>query len=195
MYNIFSALKSLQRDNRGFTMIELLVVIAVIGVLAVAVLSSINPIEQINKGRDTRTRSDAAQLINAVDRFFAIHEVYPWNLASEDGTTFVPAADADEYVDEFEHIPTDTFGWLERLVSTAEVKEGFTNRIENEDLYYIYKGSGSNETMYVCFEPTSQAFKLEAETNCTDGTTPADLSFPGRDACGDAAEEDLICLP
>ena len=47
-------------SKAGFTMIELLVVIAVIGVLAVAVLSSINPIEQINKGRDTRTRSDAA---------------------------------------------------------------------------------------------------------------------------------------
>jgi prepilin-type N-terminal cleavage/methylation domain-containing protein len=63
----------------GFTMIELLVVISVIGVLAVAVLSSINPIEQINKGRDTRTRSDAAQTINAVDRFFATQEKYPWN--------------------------------------------------------------------------------------------------------------------
>ena len=65
--------------SAGFTMIELLVVIAVIGVLAVAVLSSINPIEQINKGRDTRSRSDAAQLISAVDRYFAIHEKYPWN--------------------------------------------------------------------------------------------------------------------
>lgn len=63
----------------GFTMIELLVVISVIGVLAVAVLSSINPIEQINKGRDTRTRSDSAQLINGVDRFFATQETYPWN--------------------------------------------------------------------------------------------------------------------
>ena len=66
----------------GFTMIELLVVIAVIGVLAVAVLSSINPIEQINKGRDTGHRSDAAQLINAIDRYYAIHEIYPWNDAT-----------------------------------------------------------------------------------------------------------------
>lgn len=70
------------RAQAGFTMIELLVVIAVIGVLSVAVLSSINPIEQINKGRDTRSRSDAAQLISAVDRYFAIHEAYPWNEAN-----------------------------------------------------------------------------------------------------------------
>src|SRR3989344_2411586 len=66
----------------GFTMIELLVVIAVIGVLAVAVLSSINPVEQINKGRDTRVRSNAAQMLNAVDRYYAIQEIYPWNDAT-----------------------------------------------------------------------------------------------------------------
>lgn len=63
----------------GFTLIELLVVISVIGVLAVAVLSSINPVEQINKGRDTGARSDAAQLINAVDRYYATQEKFPWN--------------------------------------------------------------------------------------------------------------------
>ncbi|NIT03538.1 prepilin-type N-terminal cleavage/methylation domain-containing protein, partial [Candidatus Saccharibacteria bacterium] len=53
---------------RGFTMIELLIVIAVIGILAIAVLAAINPIEQINRGRDTGSRSDAEQLIGAIDR-------------------------------------------------------------------------------------------------------------------------------
>jgi len=174
-------------------MIELLVVIAVIGVLAVAVLSSINPIEQINKGRDTRTRSDAAQLINAVDRFFAIHEVYPWNLDSEDGVTYIAAV--TEYEDLFEHAPTDNWGWTERLVSTAEVKEGFTNRLENDDVYYIAKADGTNETMYVCFEPTSQAFQLEAQTNCDDGTTDPNLTIDGRAACDAVTGDNLICLP
>lgn len=194
--NIFStALKMVskfpKRNALGFTMIELLVVIAVIGVLAVAVLSSINPIEQINKGRDTRTRSDAAQLINAVDRFFAIHEVYPWNLESEDGS-YIPAS--VEYAYPFEHAPGDDFGWLNRLVSTAEVKEGFTNRLRNDDIYYVTKGEGTNRTMYVCFEPTSQAFKLDAERNCADGTTPEDLEIDGRAACVEEGEN-LICLP
>lgn len=194
MNKILSALKSIKNNSSGFTMIELLVVIAVIGVLAVAVLSSINPIEQINKGRDTRTRSDAAQLINAVDRFFAIHEVYPWNLDSEDGTY---TATITEYIDEFEQSEDAgdaAWGWLARLVSTAEVKEGFTNRLRNDDSLYIFKGEGSNRTMYVCFEPTSQAFKLDAERNCDDGTTPEDLEIEGRSAC-DEEGENLICLP
>lgn len=66
-------------SQAGFTMIELLVVIAVLGVLAAAVLSAINPIEQINKGRDTGHRSDAEQLLSGVDRYFALHELYPWS--------------------------------------------------------------------------------------------------------------------
>lgn len=70
------------RAVAGFTMIELLVVISVIGVLAVAVLSSINPIEQINKGRDVRANSDAAQLVNAIDRYYATQEKYPWNVST-----------------------------------------------------------------------------------------------------------------
>jgi prepilin-type N-terminal cleavage/methylation domain-containing protein len=194
MNNILTALKSIKNNSSGFTMIELLVVIAVIGVLAVAVLSSINPIEQINKGRDTRTRSDAAQLINAVDRFFAIHEVYPWNLDSEDGTY---EAAEEEYITEFEQAEAAgeaAWGWLDRLVSTAEVKEGFTNRLVNDDSLYIYKSDEANATMYVCFEPTSQAFTLDAERNCTDGTTPADLEIAGRSAC-DEEGINLICLP
>ena len=65
--------------KKGFTLIELLVVITLIGVLAVAVLSALNPIEQINKGRDAAKRADSSQLLNAIDRYFASNEKFPWN--------------------------------------------------------------------------------------------------------------------
>jgi len=146
------------RAQAGFTMIELLVVIAVIGVLSVAVLSSINPIEQINKGRDTRARSDAAQLISGVDRYFSIHEKYPWNeinVAGQDTTyadgwaydaltsAFVtaPTGGANtDYRSEFEfdentidptaYTPPDSaWAWTLPIVNTAEVKESFGNRL------------------------------------------------------------------
>lgn len=193
-------LRFLPKSNAGFTMIELLVVIAVIGVLAVAVLSSINPIEQINKGRDTRTRSDAAQLINAVDRYFAIHEEYPWNVTSADYTSGNEA----DYTAEFvfngggtQGDPASDWDWVDLLVSTAEVKEGFTNRLKNDDGIVVFKADGTNETMYTCFIPTSEAFKFEAARNCENGTTPDGLGTLVTCATTDGTidPDNMICLP
>jgi len=206
--------------NAGFTMIELLVVIAVIGVLAVAVLSSINPIEQINKGRDTRSRSDAAQLISAVDRFFSIHEIYPWNTdsAGEDNTfaegwtytadgTGYPVGSTD-YRDAFEFWEADenvtdnsSWAWALPLVQTAEVKDSYVNRIaqvaDNTD-FYVYKPVGPNKTMYVCFNPSSYAFDLEATNRCTPDTTTYDAQLANDvpDACGsrDIGEDTVSCI-
>lgn len=195
----------------GFTMIELLVVIAVIGVLAVAVLSSINPIEQINKGRDTRTRSDAAQLINATDRFFAVHEIYPWNDASYNTSLgggsdqlhseALPGGGNCSATDGMCVLNTaPNSSWLDGLVDTAEVKPGFATRIRAINApseLRMFKAAGSNNTVFVCFQPTSQAFQNEALSRCeTDGAT-----LPGR-ACQQGTYnasttyvDELICLP
>lgn len=204
--NIFSHLRS----AAGFTMIELLVVISVIGVLAVAVLSSINPIEQINKGRDTRTRSDAAQLVNAVDRYFSIHEEYPWNTATAD---WAGADVIDDYEDAigFDETGSAAFpggttsmgswDWINILETTAEVKAGFVDRLKTDDNvdYVIYKPGTANATMYVCFPPASNAFDQEASTRCSGGSIDDDVeaiacptncadSFTDANAC-------MVCLP
>ncbi len=207
-------IRSLATTASGFTMIELLVVISVIGVLAVAVLSSINPIEQINKGRDTRTRSDAAQLINAVDRYFAIHEKYPWNVpntgtdTSGDGYDPGTSDPGTDYTNEFIFDGTsDDWDWTDELVTTAEVKEGFVNRVKDYDAtenhMVLFKEGTSNATMYACFLPTSQAFKREAADNCDDTngerTTPTAPSSSSLTICtttdGTIDDANYICLP
>ena len=196
-------------SKAGFTMIELLVVIAVIGVLAVAVLSSINPIEQINKGRDTRTRSDAAQLINAIDRYYAIHEKYPWNVTTSTYTasstlpnvTFSMGTVSGSGANALIVTGSGDWNYVDVLVSTAEVKEGYTNRLKDDDTQLIFKDAGYNQTMYACFLPTSNAFEQEAMENCADGITPdaGDTGVPaGIDPCEDETDIDaanLICLP
>lgn len=194
----------------GFTMIELLVVISVIGVLSVAVLSTINPIEQINKGRDTRSRSDAAQLINALDRYFAIHEVYPWNIDTTTeavaglGTFTATITDfRDEYeFDEAAAGANTAWAWIQPLVSTAEVKESYIHRMANvtdNTAFYVYKADGANETVYTCFTPSSNAFEQEANTRCqTDtqlsGAVAAACPVDCDDAIGDV-NICLVCLP
>lgn len=207
-------------STTGFTMIELLVVIAVIGVLAVAVLSSINPIEQINKGRDTRSRSDAAQIINAVDRYFSIHEEYPWNKASGD---YVPPSGM-LYDDEFifdrgtptaynqqgTTTTTTDWDWALPLTETNEVKSGFTSRLADDTgagktKYFIFKRGIANATMYVCFRPSSKAFEEEAKKSCEQQGDNNDPDFPLASACPgvctDTNEEAptdnscMVCLP
>lgn len=81
------------RKAAGFTMIELLIVITILGILAVAVLSAINPIEQINRGRDTSSKSDAEQLLNAMERFNAFQTYFPWMQNSGDTVSQIRFAD------------------------------------------------------------------------------------------------------
>lgn len=179
----------------GFTMIELLVVIAVIGVLAVAVLSSINPIEQINKGRDTRKRSDTETLINAADRYYAIQEFYPWNRTT--GTYTTGSVDPDSTFS-FNPAGAADWDWLDDLVTTAEVKQGYINRVKNDDAIYIYKAGTTNATMYGCFIPDSQAFKLEAARSCQLDASHR-LTIGGVQTCittnGVIDDDNMICLP
>ena len=58
--------------SKGVTLIELLVVVVVIGVLASVVLMVINPLTQFKKGRDTRRKSDLAQI-----QSIGIYVIYP----------------------------------------------------------------------------------------------------------------------
>lgn len=71
------------KTQLGFTMIELLIVITILGILAVAVLSAINPIEQINRGRDTGSQSDAEQLLSAIERYNAFQGFFPWQAKAD----------------------------------------------------------------------------------------------------------------
>ncbi|MBU0979091.1 MAG: prepilin-type N-terminal cleavage/methylation domain-containing protein [Patescibacteria group bacterium] len=196
------------RQSVGFTMIELLIVIAILGILAVAVLSAINPIEQINRGRDTGTRSDAEQLLGALDRFNAFKGHFAWQLAE------TPPGGLDwTLVSKLTFLQTEegaTCPVLYRLsnnpgglcdVGTDEVKGSFIDRIdlmgENKGLYIYKNGGTSASSTYVCFLPQSDAFKSEAQTRCgaAGAGLPTDLSDQVAVICNDGADEYYICLP
>ncbi|PIY80506.1 MAG: hypothetical protein COY80_02550 [Candidatus Pacebacteria bacterium CG_4_10_14_0_8_um_filter_42_14] len=188
--------------SAGFTMIELLIVISILGILAVAVLSAINPVEQINRGRDTGTRSDAEQLLSAIDRFNAFQGYFPWqedanstNLGIDDGSAAPLLIDATNPKDD--DVVKDcyvldklsdgtTFSSTAGCVSSDELKSSFVDRIVNSDGardMYIYNQGTSGNSTYVCFAPQSKAFFAEAEKRCEDAAgagLPSDLSVAAK---------------
>ena len=207
-------LKFLSRfHSAGFTMIELLIVIAILGILAVLVLSAINPLEQINRGRDTAKRSDAEQLLSAVERFNAFQTTFPWRDSNGDtmqiNTTLRQVTAL---------LPATTLGcpMMAKLaqgqagppvcVGTEELKASYLTRVTNfaaARALYIFNNDSDDpaNNTYVCFSPESNAFEQEAQARC-DGAAPTDLAAVWADgicstAADNAAGEDkpMICLP
>lgn len=178
---------------KAFTMIELLIVIAVLGILAVAVLSAINPIEQINRSRDTGNRSDSEQLISAIDRYYANNGYYPWTTGASDTATALAWTKVDTSWKDSGG-STTVLGKLSQT-GTEELKASFIDRISatTYNFLYAYNVGSQGSSTYVCFLPKSASFKTDATTRCT-GTLPTD--YPTTNACpGGTPPVYWTCLP
>lgn len=202
-----SSLRSLQ-ERAGFTMIELLIVITILGILATAVLSAINPIEQINRGRDTGSRSDAEQLLSAIERYNAFNNRYPWQADSgDDDAVAWREVDDSGWTDGGTPTACEVLSVLAEgdgssCTGSLELKKSFVERVGktpdgqgatgNYNPLFIYKASGSQNSTYLCFEPQSNAFQLEAQERCDD-ELPADLAAADTSVCEGSTP--LICLP
>lgn len=183
----------------GFTMIELLIVIAVLGILAVAVLAAINPIEQINRGKDTGSRSDAEQLLSAIDRYYAAQGNYPWQVESSDPETMA-WTDVSDVVDTTDPNPVPILTKLS-TGGTSEIKESFVNRLNatGYNTLYLYNRGTQGDSTYICFKPDSGSFTEEAKERCgadLDGM-PEDATAIEETVCGgtDGEGDYYICLP
>lgn len=155
--------------NMGFTLVELLIVITLIAVLAVALVATLNPIEQINRARDSRYKNDAAELLGAIERYYTSTGEYPWMDATVDGTSLtieeVYAAQgtyagvgvcADNATPGYS-APGDC-GADGVLITSDELKSQFRNKEQFKtgvtflNQLYVYKPQGSS-SVYVCFIP------------------------------------------
>ena len=182
------------RKIRGFTMIELLIVVAVLGILAVAVMAAINPIEQINRGKDTGSRSDAEQLISAVDRFYTANGYYPWQDSADD-TAHVSTVWADVEGTSWANSTTPVLTALSSG-GTAELKESFIKRITASGYNTLkkYHHGTQGDSFYVCFLPKSANFETEASNRCA-GALPSDFPAEACPAGCAAAKTCYSCLP
>jgi prepilin-type N-terminal cleavage/methylation domain-containing protein len=162
------------RSKKGFTLIELLVVIGILGILAASLLMTIDPFEQLKKGRDTTTRGAAIDYLNAVTRYYATHGVLPWNNSiancTDPATSVLLSA-------------TTMTGCTDALIAEGELKTDYDTNMANagtDDIIRV-QSSGSSDVK-IGFSPTSKSMKSEEATKYGSGLTTTSTS------CDTAAE-------
>ncbi len=144
--------------RHGFTLIELLIVIALLGALAIGLLATIDPFEQLKKGRDTSTRNTTLNFYNAELRYYSTKAVFSWPTSS----TFVAT-------------PINNMGSdITALINAGELKNQFIQLAGTGNLAKIYMSSTSPTQVAVCYKPESKSFQVDPATIfASDGQTSA----------------------
>jgi prepilin-type N-terminal cleavage/methylation domain-containing protein len=133
-------------SKKGFTLIELLIVIALLGALAVGLLATIDPFEQLKKGRDTSQRNTVSEFYNAGLRYYATKAEFPWGTAGVSGNVNALGSSVSE------------------LISAGELKDKFMELAGTGNLAKIYVTSTDATHVSVCFTPESKSFQVDPNT-------------------------------
>ncbi len=145
------------KKSLGFTLIELLIVIALLGALAVGLLATIDPFEQLKKGRDTSLRNTTSEFYNANLRFYSTKSQFPWGTGATQGPVFSGFASS-----------------ITELMNVGELKNRFPELAGTSNLEKLYINSTSAENISVCFKPESKSFQEDLNTvYASDGVTSA----------------------
>lgn len=147
-------LSARQTLQKGFTLIELLVVIGILGILAAALVATIDPFEQLNKGTDARTENTLVELQNGLLRYYTIKGNLPWTNALDECMGPGGAPDGSQVSSEMEDC-------VEALIDQGELKESFIN---SPDLENIYVTEESTNNVVLCYEPVSKAKQRDPNT-------------------------------
>jgi len=135
--------KLLRGDRKGFTLIELLVVIGILGILAAALITTIDPFEQIKKAQDANTKNTVVEFVDANVRYYSTH-----NQIADACTQTMGALAVNDPC-------------LSTLVADGELKAAFTTA---SDVYTNIRFKGDDNSMTGCFQPVSKSQRKDPNT-------------------------------
>lgn len=129
--------------KKGFTLIELLIVIAILGILAVVVLVAIDPVQQLERTRDSSRTTNIASLGHAMESLGTVRD----GRFPADGTT----ANHD-----CEGVEQSGATWITNcLVNTGEVKQAPTAPVGST----VTCTNGQSEGNF-CYDGNANAFVI-----------------------------------
>ncbi|MEX2013268.1 MAG: type II secretion system protein [Candidatus Levyibacteriota bacterium] len=157
------------KNSSGFTLIELLVVIGILGILAAGLLATIDPLEQFRKGADSNRKTTGLELLNALTRYYAVHETYPWDDTAAGGSECMGAGVVPNTTSVSQQSAASAFGpCLDQLVLEGEIKSTLPTQYGIlSNLVITDTTVGTAKSAVVCFDPESKSESLRPETKYT----------------------------
>lgn len=144
--------------RKGFTLVELLIVIALLGALAVGLLATVDPFEQLKKGRDTSMSNTIAEFLNANLRYYSTKGNFPWGT----GSTFT-AKGANTMASD-----------ITSLINAGELKNRFLEVAGTGNMAKVLVTSTAADALSVCYKPESKTYQENANSiYATDGVALA----------------------
>ena len=142
--------QSILKNEKGFTLIELLVVIGILAILLAITLIAINPARQFGQANDTKRRSDANAILNAIGQYSASNT---GNLPSEVAALNQASGSATEI--NYAHFPNLCGQLVPTYIPALPMDPSLINQAGISDCstqnwdtgYQIYKDSNNRITI------------------------------------------------
>lgn len=153
--------------KKGFTMVELLIVIVTVAVLAVAAINLIDPVGQMQKGRDSQRKSDLAQMQKAIEKYRQDFGTYPvstkdYKIKAQDSNNSVNWGRS--WLPYMEILPKDPSSSRNYVYYSPAFSGGQT--------YYLYAGLEMDiNDPEICHKDGSACDTLPLDTGCGKGVT------------------------